>query len=310
MWLPQTIIATSISPLAPGAVPSSAATGIPAYLPKVITPPNGTVEQPEGTSLIQIGFLAPLNYEFVVEHPYSSAQIFQYLPDGIAYGLGIQTSQVTMQSLVPLNTIASTGYTTTLAMAFVPTNLVNTLSMNLHAPSSPLYNNPSATITTLMNYINVAIPLTPGSTLSGSAVSGTGSGSQATSTSNGNSGVFNTNAQNTSSSVKGTTTGIAVGAIGAAAAYGAAMFFIARRYKKRKQAHRRSSSLTNASEMRHSGSPALLGGANAFMSGGRTTPGTGGHDRNSRGSGRSNGNSARTQQISAPMMPENSLGWN
>ncbi|CAM6002787.1 unnamed protein product [Sphagnum balticum] len=92
-------------------------------------------------------------------------------------------------------------------------------------------------------------------------------------------------------------------AIGGSAVYGVAMFLIARRYKKRKQAHRRSSSLTGG-EMRQTGSPALMGGA--YMSGGHTSPG---HDRNSRGSGRT-GNSARTAQISAPMMAENSLGWN
>jgi len=87
------------------------------------------------------------------------------------------------------------------------------------------------------------------------------------------------------------------------------MFLIARRYKKRKQSHRRSSSIMSPTQMRQSGSPALMGGA--FMSGGRVSPGgTVTNDRNSRGSGRSAGNSARTQQISAPMMAENSLGWN
>jgi len=262
--------------------------------------------------MIQVGFGFPLNYEFVVDNPYSSAQIFQFLPQGISDGLGLRNDQVTMHSLIPMNTAAFVGYTTTLALAYIPSNMVSTLGLDLHIPSSELYNNADASINTIMNYINPAIPLTPGDTLAGSAASGTGSASQPTSSSsNGNSGVFSTNAQNTSSSVKATTAGVAVGAVGAAAAYGAAMFFIARRYKKRKQAHRRSSSLINPSEMRQSGSPALLGGANAYMSGGRTTPGTSaGNDRNSRGSGRSNGNSARTQQISAPMMAENSLGWN
>jgi len=108
------------------------------------------------------------------------------------------------------------------------------------------------------------------------------------------------------------TVAIVLGASGAAAAYGVAMFFIARRYKKKKQSHRRSSSIMSNSEMRQSGSPAtLLTGANQFMSGGRSSPEYGtNNDRNSRGSGRSAGNSARTQQISAPMMAENSLGWN
>jgi hypothetical protein len=265
--------------------------------------------------MVQLGFLFPLNYKFVVDNPLSSAQIFQYLPAGLSAGLGLRSDQITMHSLVPLDTTSALGYITTLAMAYMPTNMVNTLALDLHVPAAAIYNNADPSVNSLMGYIDPAVPLTPGSTLSGSAQTGTGSASQPTSTSNnGNSGVFNTNDQNQASSVKATTAGVAVGAVGAAAAYGAAMFFIARRYKKRKQAHRRSSSLANPAEMMQSGSPALMGGANQFMSGGRlspdSAPGTAGDERHSRGSGRSNGNSARTQQISGPMMAENSLGWN
>jgi len=170
-----------------------------------------------------------------------------------------------------------------------------------------LYTDDDTSVSTLMNYLNVAVPLIPGSTL-GNSATGTGSGAAATSSSasGNNNAVFNPVNQNTSPQTTGTTVGIVTAGVGVAAAYGAAMFLIARRYKKRRLAHRRSSSVLNPAEMRQSGSPALLGGAGAFMSGGRTTPG---HDRNSRGSGRT-GNSARTQQISAPMMAENSLGWN
>jgi len=155
-----------------------------------------------------------------------------------------------------------------------------------------------------MQYINPAIPLVPGSSVANGGGTGTGSGNPATSSSvSGNSGVFQNTNQNTSPGTAGTTAAIALSALGGSAAYGAAMFLLARRYKARKQNHRRSSSLLNPSEMRHSGSP-VFGGA--IMSGGRTTPG---NERNSRGSG-GTGNSARTQQISAPMMAENSLGWN
>lgn len=169
---------------------------------------------------------------------------------------------------------------------------------------------------TMMRYINSAIPITAGSTLAsgGSGGASTGAGNSDDSSSNpaanNNGGVFNDNTQQTtSSSTRSTTAGIAVASVGAAAAYGAAMFFIARRYKKRKQGHRRASSLVNPSEMRQSGSPALMGGA--LMAGARSsTLASGGQDRNSRGSGRSVGNSARTQMISAPMAAENSLGWN
>jgi len=265
--------------------------------------------QPEDTTQIQLGFLFPLNYKFIVDNPMSSAQIFEYLPQGISDGLGLKKSQVTMHSLVPLDTTQRMNYITTLALAYIPSNMVSTLSLDLHIPTSALYNNDDASINELMNYINPAIPLSPGSNMeTGSGPAGNPSGNGPTSnpaSGNGNS-VFggDTNEQNQSPGKTGATAGIAMAAIGGTVAYGAAMFLIARRYKKKKQSHRRSSSITHG-EMRQSGSPALMGGG-AYMSGGRTTPG---NDRNSRGSGRT-GNSARTQQISAPMMAENSLGWN
>jgi hypothetical protein len=304
-WLPTSlIVAPTPTSLASGATPTPQATSLAPGTPEVIQNPNGPVSAPEDTTLIQLGFLYQLNYLFVVQTPKSSAQIYQYLPQGIAKGLGVRAEQVVVSSLVPLNTLAQLNYTTTLAYVYIPSNMVNTLSLDVHIPTSALYNNDNEQINTLMSYINPAIPLTPGSNLAGSGTA-TGSGSAATtSSSSGNSGVYNNEQQNTSSTVSGTTAGIAVAAIGASAAYGAAMFLIARRYKQRKQSHRRSSSLSTHAEMRQSGSPAMMGGA--FMSGGRTSPG---HDRNSRGSGRT-GQSARTQQISAPMMAENSLGWN
>ncbi|KAF8858527.1 hypothetical protein BDZ45DRAFT_591112, partial [Acephala macrosclerotiorum] len=240
--------------------------------------------------------------------PMSSAQIFQYLPQGVADGLGLKQEMVVMKSLIPMDTTQQLRFITTLAQMYIPSNMVSTLSLDIHIPTAAIYNNADQSINTLVSYINPAIPIMAGSTLGSTSTSGTGSGSAATSSSasGNNNNVFDPQTQNTSSKVSGTTAGIALAAIGGSAAYGVAMFLVARRYKRRKTSHRRSSSVMNPSEMRHSGSPALMGGAGAFMSGGRTTPG---HDRNSRGSGRT-GNSARTAQISAPMMAENSLGWN
>jgi hypothetical protein len=260
-------------------------------------------------SKVQIGLLFPLNFNFVVNNPMSSAQIFEYMPIGLADGLTLHQEQVIMHSLYPINTTQTMGFVTTGCMAYIPTNMVSSLGLDLHNPVAAIYNNADPSVNTLMGYINPAIPLIPGSGDSSSGT-GTGSSSSPSSSAGGNNGVFNPDAQNQSPAVSGTTAGIAVGAIGGCAAYGVAMFLIARRYKKRKLGHRRSSSIMSRSEMRQSGSPALMGGANVFMSGGRTsTPGAT-NDRNSRGSGRSAGNSARTQQISAPMMAENSLGWN
>jgi len=310
MWLPETIIVASSPTLAPGQLSTSAPTGIPTGLPNVITNPNATFVTPKGMKVVQLGFGWSLNWPFVASNSLSAAQIFQYLRTGLQQGLSLEEDQVLMQSLLPLDTSAALGYVTTVAWVQVPENLVDTLGLDLHAPNSALYTNVDPSVYQLMNYINPAIPLVPGTSLSGSGASGTGSGSGPTSSAGGNSGVFNTEAQNTSTGVTGTHVGIAVGCMGAAAAYGAAMFFIARRYKRKKQSHRRSSSIMSHSEMRQSGSPALITGGNAFMVGGRTSYGGTNNNRNSGGSGGSAGNSARTQQISAPMMAENSLGWN
>ena len=263
-------------------------------------------------TLAQIGFTFPLNWDFVAANSISAAQIFTYFPVGLYQGLNLKEDQIIMHSLLPLDTGAQIGYITTLAMFYVPDNMMNTLALDLHSPLSGIYTNPDASVAELMNYINPAIPLQSGSSLQSEDATGTGVSSSPTPNANGNSGVFSTASQNTTPAVSSTTAGIAVGAVGAAAAYGVAMFFIARRYKRKKQGHRRSSSLISGADMRQSRAPALLSGGNAIMAGGRssyggTTP-TG--DRNSRGSGRSAGNSARTQQISAPMMAENSLGWN
>jgi len=258
---------------------------------------------------VQLGFLFELNYEFVVSNPLSSAQIFMFLPTGVADGLELDQEHVILHSLYPLDTTEKLGFVTTAAMAYIPSNLVDTLRLNLGSPSALLYNNADATVNTLINYLNPTIPLIPGEGAGDGSASGTGSGSSPTNTAgNNNNDVFNTNSQNTSSSVKGTTAGIAMACVGGASAYGAAMFLLARRYKKRKQAHRRSSSVASHSEMRQSTTPGMLGSGDLFMSGGRLSPGGTTNDRHSRGSG--GGNSARTQQISAPMMAENSLGWN
>jgi len=112
-----------------------------------------------------------------------------------------------------------------------------------------------------------------------------------------------------SSHVNGMSAGIASGVIAGAALYGTAMFFIAKRYRKRKAAHQRTSSVLGGPQdmAQYRDAPGALTG---LMAGGRgqgyrsTTPG----GRDSRNSDRSG--SGRTQYISPPVAAENSLGWN
>ena len=314
--LTQVVVPSSIvadpTKSAPTATESFGPTGIPSDLPKIITPPYGVPQPPPNTTLIQIGFLYPLNYAFVLAHMESQQQIFKYLPQGIADGLDIPVTNVTMQTLRAYDTTRDLGYITTLALCYVPAEQVNMLNLILKTPSNPIYNNPDKSVKTILSMINPAIPI-----LSDNIINGASPSQNSASPSSSASGSVNEGAPignvDQSSPVRASSVGIAAGVVCGAAAYGAAMFFVARRYRKRKQSHRRSPSMFGSPVM--TGSPHdFIGGANtALMSGGRGDPDRSispgfYHARDSRGSGRSA--STGRQQISAPVMAENSLGWN
>jgi len=257
-----------------------------------------------------------LNFQFVSGNQDSARQIFSLLPPGIAYGLNIDVNQVVLRSLNASDTVATLGYFTTLAMAYIPSSYVNALSLDIHTPPSLLYNNPDHMTNVLMNTINPSIPILAGGAIGGSPPgSGTGP-STATVSAIITEGAPLGGAEN-SSSIKGTSVGIGVAVVAGAAVYGAAMFFVAQRYKKRRQLHRRSSSIIDTSSMAQTHSEIATGAGAALMSGGRGGSagdygdgyGYGYSGRNSRGSGHTGGSSGR-QQISAPVMAENSLGWN
>jgi len=316
---------------------TSGAMQIPSSLPKVITPQGGIPDAPRNSTLIQIGFTHALNYQFVTSSTKSVAQIFQYLPDGLSFGMSIPGNQVQMQSLQPFAP-ASLNYIVTLAMAYIPEDMVDQLSVALHAPVSQLFQNPDADIAALMNYIDPTIPLLPGSSVS-SGGSGTNSngGNSGGSSSGGQSWIQNgdnmvdSGQGNSGSStneddgapfasdgtgrnqITGKTVLIGAGSVGAAALYGVAMFFLARRYRKNRIAHQRASSMGGGGVdpsaamtqvMAHPSSPSIIGG---FFYGSRS-PGLPTDKRGSKGSKNSKG-SARGQ-ISGPVMSENSLGWN
>ena len=253
----------------------------------------------------------------MVAHQQSAKQIFQFLPEGIAYGLNITVDEVVMQTLQPYDTMSTLGYVTTLAKAYIPSSFVDQLSLAILTPSNILYHNPNPSVYTLVNTINPAFPILPGGDLGGSNPStGVGSPTSTVSAIVSAGAPLGGGSDNTSS-IKGTSVGIGVGVVAGAAVYGAAMFFVAQRYKKRRSLHRRSSSIIDTTSMAQSHSEIMAGTGAALMSGGRAQSGGDYNDgygygysgRNSRGSGRSGVSSGR-QQISAPVMAENSLGWN
>lgn len=264
--------------------------------------------------LIQIGFLKGYNYPFIVRNNKAAAQIFTLLPKALADAAGFDISKAQVKRLVPLDTQSSLGYITTCAVVTYPISMVQALSVDITLPNSALYNHPDQLIYNLTQQINPAIPIMLGAYPEGTDPDA-GSGSDSSGGGGSNSDPFSTDggSDGQSSAQRGTTAGIVSGAVAVAAAYGVVMFVVARRYKRKKQAHRRASSISNPSDMGQSGtaSPALMGGAllsRDFTNTYGAVPPSG---RDSHGSGRSGmGASGRTQYISAPVAAENSLGWN
>lgn len=241
----------------------------------------------------------------MVSSPTAVSQVFSYLPVGISHGLGLDLDLVVMQYLQPYNTLDTLNYITTLAMAYIPADKVDTLSLNLLNPNSDLYNNPNPSVVTLMGMIDPSIPIIPGSAMAGGGTPVNSANSAATTSNTGGTPDDGTpNSSNTGSSpVRPSSVGIAVGAVAGAAVYGAAMFLVARRYKKRKSGHQRSSSTPSAVHQRP-------GEASNLMVGARGSYGTRYGGRNSRTSDRSGSQRSGRTYISPPVMAENSLGWN
>ena len=295
----------------PSSTPSATQFGpssLPSNVPQILYQNGGPGSQPPNTRLINIAFRYPLNYLFVYNHTDSQKQIFYYIPLGISYGLEIDTTQIRMQSLRAWDTYEDVGYVTTLALAWIPDGLVDNLALLVSTPVSRFYHNPDNSTAFLLSMINNAIPITGSNGTDGSPTAfgnippDTTSAKTAGAPIGGDIG--------NSEHVRASSVGIGVGVACGAAAYGAAMFFVARRYKKRRLSHTRSPSMFSSPVMSHAG-PDTGAGA-ALMSGAMGERSASPYYDNdgragSRGSGRSG---SSRHQISAPVMAENSLGWN
>jgi hypothetical protein len=271
--------------------------------------------KPDNGTLCRFGFTHELNYGFVVANPVAVAQIFEYLPKGLAYGLSLPTSDVIMHHLQPYDTTKTKKYITTLAFAFIPSDLVDKLDMDRRNQYSRLFQNPDPPVKQMIYLLDPSISLraTEGElTGDGSGLPGDGSwlgnGNGDGSSTPGGDGapLGGTGGGNVSKK----TVGVGVGIVAGAAAYGAAMFFVARRYRRRRNRHTRTSSIGRSVSPGSNPAGALMGGAGPLMHGARSPQGSGGLSQDKRGSRGSGKVSARTQNISAPMMAENSLGWN
>jgi hypothetical protein len=299
------MIVEATSKAAPTSSPTaSSSQGLPSNIPKVIVGSEEDQAPPPGSKAIQIGFYYALNYDFVAGNSVAAAQIFEYLPAALSFNGDLNAEKVKVSKLVPYDTRDEYGYITTIAKLHYPETLIEALKVNMWAPSSKLYNNPSDLVNNLTAIINPSIDLL-GDNADEAIKNGAGSGSSGDDTFG-----EDTDQPEQSSKAKATTAGIAVAAVGLSAAYGAAMFIVARRYKRKRQNHRRASSVSSSqgsSAMQYTGagSPALMGGGLLGQSRGAYGGVTGGRHSQNSGDG-----SARTANISAPVAAENSLGWN
>ncbi|RDA91036.1 hypothetical protein CP533_2555 [Ophiocordyceps camponoti-saundersi (nom. inval.)] len=312
-------------------LPSEAPQPQPTSFPKYIAPSKPAASAPVGTRNITIA----LN-NMVVNNGVDAISTYniisRLLPSLISLGLASDSAEkVVVFSLERCGGSAQSF--NFLAHTSFPDNdgFVSQLQMNLGLANSPIYTTNAAELSKVIEK-----NLAPGQsitstdtqaamklrdnldkfhniTLEHCIIRGSGKGA-ANGGSPGSSGDGQNgpNPGNQSEKEKLTTMGVAFGVVGAGVMYGAAMFIIARRYKRKKQTHRRSSSVSNSqnsSEMRYTGgaSPALMGGALPSRDYFSYRP----EGRDSHGSGRSGmGNSGRTANISAPVAAENSLGWN
>ncbi|KAJ5503167.1 hypothetical protein N7463_006041 [Penicillium fimorum] len=293
-WMPSTILivptmtATQTSTSGESAKPTAPS------LPGSITPSNEVSEAPADSILLQLGFNSQLPWSFVATTPLSSSQIFNYTPQAIENALPALSAKdgPVMFAIEPYYNWKITGYNATIAIFYFPRDKVDALQALKINPNSALYKQDSESIKSLMAMVDPTIPLE----FSGNYPSGNSGSTDGNNHGGSDNGPDSGNNDNTdgsagSSKAKASSVGIGVGVVAGAAAYGAGMFWVARRYRKRKQLHQRSSSTVE--QMSQGGSAA----GSMFAAGGRVP------SHGSRGT-------ARSQMISAPVMAENSLGWN
>lgn len=249
-WVPSSILAeplTTTADLTTTGTTTSSSSPMP-QLPKSILPAGGSQRVPMKAVLIQLGFNGKLPYHFVATAPLSSSQIFLFVPRGLEHALQDAKNKVSMFAIRPYDNSKYTGYVATVALAYIPVDQKNNLRAMLHNPNSRLYKQPNRAVRTLMSMVDPSIPLDvngvdaspTGNSPTGHSHNRSNSGNDGTS-SNGPAGASG------SHNARPSSVGISMGAVAGAMAYGAAMFWIARRYRMRRQLHQRLSSNVDVS---------------------------------------------------------------
>ena len=163
-------------------------------LPQFIAPPKMTVNSPN-TTLVTIGLKQGLNYQFLIDNPLSSAQIFNFLPSVLTYPFSsyapndfpinsliddnalafldsnlFNASTISVHGIVPL-LIPGHEFFVSVVEVYFPNDLLDSLSALIKDRNSSLYSNPNDSLSALARLIDPSIPLT--GLISGSSIEST-----------------------------------------------------------------------------------------------------------------------------------------
>jgi len=189
-------------------------------------------------------------------------------------------------------------YNATVAMVWIPEDMYDTLRVSILTANSLLYHQENPTAQQLVDLIDPTIPLlADGSTVTSGSAGTTGGSADGNTNNLSNQGATSGSLDNvqspdqdTSSSSTGKQVAIGLGAAAAALGYAALMFFGAKRFRKQ--------SAQAQAERWHHARVSSITGERA-----ESPP----FSRSYRSSGASSGRGVRGQNISAPLMTENSL---
>ncbi len=203
-----------------------AAKQFPSSLPRAILSGSGEGSiSPADATLIQVGFLFPLNYVFVSQNLAAAGQIFRFLPQVLSQD-GAPLGSVQAVRLVPHDSREALGYVATLAMVYYPTNLVDKLQRDIYAPNSRLYTAGDELQRNLSALINPSIDIK-------GAVDDSGCASEICPPIQEGTAGGDLNKLN-SSKDQDLTVGMVIGGTGVSGFVGFGVFYLARRYKRRK----------------------------------------------------------------------------
>lgn len=113
--------------------------------------------------VVQFTFTEAMNYPFVASRPLAAAQIFQFLPEAIRYGLDLSGPQVSVQFLEASEEL-DLSYTPTVAVVYVPASRIAELQSQVLANDSMLHQYPEATVRELVSLIDQRVSIVVGNT--------------------------------------------------------------------------------------------------------------------------------------------------